>query len=192
MGLGRIVYVVSAAQLVSWLTEWGVPAAPVAALPVTAIVPDAVVEGPVPELVDDVRALHHRPHHAAARAKSQPRQPYASTRPSPRPPSRPSSPRVPLVPQSGRGPRCPGGARHRTDDLDALCRVRSALPGATGGRDGSSPAHAAPDLAPRQKTRPRSRKESGTDDARSGSAQQLPHRARTTALSPSVRTVRSA
>ncbi len=38
------------------------PAAPVAALPVTRVVPDAVVEGPVPELLDEVRALHHRLH----------------------------------------------------------------------------------------------------------------------------------
>jgi tRNA(Arg) A34 adenosine deaminase TadA len=63
VGLGRIVYVASGAQLASWLTEWGVPAAPVATLPITAVVPDAVVEGPVPELLDDVRALHHRLHH---------------------------------------------------------------------------------------------------------------------------------
>ncbi|MEU3552778.1 nucleoside deaminase [Streptomyces fragilis] len=63
VGLGRIVFVASGAQLAGWLAEWGVPAAPVAALPVTAVVPDAVVEGPVPELVDDVRALHHRLHH---------------------------------------------------------------------------------------------------------------------------------
>lgn len=62
VGLGRIVYVASAAQLAGWLKEWGVPAAPVAALPVTAVVPDAVVEGPTPELLDDVRALHHRMH----------------------------------------------------------------------------------------------------------------------------------
>ncbi|WP_448317552.1 nucleoside deaminase [Streptomyces sp. CO7] len=65
VGLGRIVYVASGAQLASWLTGWGVPAAPVAALPVTTVVPDAVVEGPVPELVDEVRALHHRLHHRA-------------------------------------------------------------------------------------------------------------------------------
>ncbi|MQY10211.1 tRNA-specific adenosine deaminase [Streptomyces sp. RB5] len=71
VGLGRIVYVASAAQLEGWLTEWGVPAAPVAALPVTAVVPDAVVEGPVPELVDDVRALHHRLHRTARRAEPQ-------------------------------------------------------------------------------------------------------------------------
>lgn len=28
-------------------------------LPVTQVVPDAVVEGPAPELLDEVRALHH-------------------------------------------------------------------------------------------------------------------------------------
>lgn len=62
VGLGRIVYVASADQLAGWLTEWGVAAAPVAALPVISVVPGAVVEGPVPELVDEVRALHHRLH----------------------------------------------------------------------------------------------------------------------------------
>ncbi|WP_432071056.1 nucleoside deaminase [Streptomyces sp. AA1529] len=62
VGLGRIVYVASGAQLAEWLAAWGVPAAPVAALPVTRVVPDAVVEGPVPELLDEVRALHHRLH----------------------------------------------------------------------------------------------------------------------------------
>ncbi|MFD7812903.1 nucleoside deaminase [Streptomyces sp. NPDC059785] len=69
VGLGRIVYVASAAHLADWLAEWGVPAAPVAALPVTAVVPDAVVEGPVPELLDDVRALHRRMHGPSGHAE---------------------------------------------------------------------------------------------------------------------------
>ncbi|MFE9388564.1 nucleoside deaminase [Streptomyces sp. NPDC006784] len=62
VGLGRIVYVASGTQLADWLAAWGVPAAPVAPLPVTQVVPEAVVEGPVPELLDEVRALHHRLH----------------------------------------------------------------------------------------------------------------------------------
>ncbi|GII78004.1 tRNA-specific adenosine deaminase [Sphaerisporangium rufum] len=61
-GLGRIVYVCSSAQLVEWLAGWGVPAPPVRALPVREVVPGAVVEGPVPELVDRVRELHRRFH----------------------------------------------------------------------------------------------------------------------------------
>lgn len=57
-GLGRIVYVASSAQLVAWRGEWGLAAGPVAPLPVTAVVPGAVVDGPVDALVDEVRELH--------------------------------------------------------------------------------------------------------------------------------------
>ncbi|MEV6301118.1 nucleoside deaminase [Actinoplanes sp. NPDC051861] len=58
VGLGRIVYAVSSAQLAAWLAEWGVPAGPVAALPIGVVVPGAVVEGPVPELAAEMQALH--------------------------------------------------------------------------------------------------------------------------------------
>lgn len=64
VGLGRIVYVASSEQLTEWLGELGVPAPPVRPLPVREVAPGVVVEGPVPELVDEVRALHlrfHRP-----------------------------------------------------------------------------------------------------------------------------------
>ncbi|MET8585647.1 nucleoside deaminase [Streptomyces collinus] len=66
VGLGRIVYVASSEQLVSWLTESGVPEAPVRPLPVHEVAPGTVVEGPVPELVEEVRELHRR-FHAGAR-----------------------------------------------------------------------------------------------------------------------------
>ncbi|MFH8769975.1 nucleoside deaminase [Streptomyces sp. NPDC017958] len=62
VGLGRIVYVASSEQLVSWLPELGVPSAPVRALPVREVAPGAAVEGPVPELVEEVRDLHRRCH----------------------------------------------------------------------------------------------------------------------------------
>lgn len=62
VGLGRIVYVSSSAQLAAWLTELGVPAPPVRTLPIQAIVADVVVEGPVPELTEQVRDLHRRFH----------------------------------------------------------------------------------------------------------------------------------
>ncbi|HEX5205295.1 nucleoside deaminase [Paractinoplanes rhizophilus] len=58
VGLGRIVYALSSAQLVEWRTGWGMPASPVAALPITAVVPGAVVDGPAPELEAELRALH--------------------------------------------------------------------------------------------------------------------------------------
>ncbi len=60
VGLGRIVYATSAAQLASWLAELGVPPGPVRALPIRDIVPGVAVEGPVPELEDAVHALHRR------------------------------------------------------------------------------------------------------------------------------------
>ncbi|MFF5015141.1 nucleoside deaminase [Streptomyces sp. NPDC001165] len=62
VGLGRIVYVASSGQLAAWLTELGVPTAPVRALPVCEVAPGVAVEGPVPELVDEVRDLHRRCH----------------------------------------------------------------------------------------------------------------------------------
>ena len=60
VGLGRIVYATSSAQTGGWLAQWGVPAAPVAALPITAVAPGLLVEGPVPELADEVRELQRR------------------------------------------------------------------------------------------------------------------------------------
>jgi tRNA(Arg) A34 adenosine deaminase TadA len=60
MGLGRIVYVASTAQLASWLTEWDVPAGPVAPLPISAVVPGALTQGPVDELVGEIKELQRR------------------------------------------------------------------------------------------------------------------------------------
>ncbi|MEV4393911.1 nucleoside deaminase [Nonomuraea sp. NPDC049607] len=60
VGLGRIVYVASSAQLADWLGELGVPAPPVSTLPVSAVAPGVTVDGPVPELADEVHALHRR------------------------------------------------------------------------------------------------------------------------------------
>lgn len=62
VGLGRIVYVASSAQLTGWLEEWGVPPSPVRPLPIQEVVPGIEVVGPVPELVAEVRALHERRH----------------------------------------------------------------------------------------------------------------------------------
>ncbi|WP_433223498.1 nucleoside deaminase [Microtetraspora malaysiensis] len=64
VGLGRVVYAASSEQLVSWLAELGVPAAPVRALPIREVAPGVVVEGPVPELEEQVHELHRR-HHTA-------------------------------------------------------------------------------------------------------------------------------
>ncbi|MFI5673346.1 nucleoside deaminase [Streptomyces cellulosae] len=62
VGLGRIVYVASSAQLAGWLVELGVPAPPVRTLPVREVAPGVAVDGPVPELVEEVHALHRRFH----------------------------------------------------------------------------------------------------------------------------------
>jgi tRNA(Arg) A34 adenosine deaminase TadA len=58
--IGRIVYAVSTEQYVAWLREWGVGPAPVAPLPVQAVAPGVVVQGPAPELADEVRELHRQ------------------------------------------------------------------------------------------------------------------------------------
>lgn len=63
--LGRIVYASSSAQLSAWLEELGVPASPVRSIPIQEIAPNVSVEGPVPELAEQVRELHEHFHRAA-------------------------------------------------------------------------------------------------------------------------------
>ena len=60
VGLGRIVIAVSGEQLGVWRDEAGVPPGPVRSLSIRDVVPDAVVDGPAPELADRMRALHRR------------------------------------------------------------------------------------------------------------------------------------
>ena len=62
VGLGRIVYASSSAQLASWQAELGVPPAPVQPLPINDVAPSVPVEGPVPGLDEEVHALHRRRH----------------------------------------------------------------------------------------------------------------------------------
>ncbi len=62
VGLGRIVYACSSAQLGGWLSEMGVPPPPVRPLPIQAVVAGAIVEGPFPELAEQVRSLHRAFH----------------------------------------------------------------------------------------------------------------------------------
>ncbi|HLT83116.1 MAG TPA: nucleoside deaminase [Phototrophicaceae bacterium] len=62
VGLGRIVYATSSAQLSGWLAEWGVVPGPVAPLPISAVAPGVPVAGPVDELVPEVRELQRRLH----------------------------------------------------------------------------------------------------------------------------------
>lgn len=58
VGLGRIVYAASSAQLSQWLLEFGAPPSPVVPLPVTTIAPGLVVDGPAPQFTDTMRALY--------------------------------------------------------------------------------------------------------------------------------------
>ncbi|MFF7313616.1 deaminase [Streptomyces sp. NPDC008137] len=62
VGLGRIAYVASSEQLVSWLSELGVPLPPVRPLPVREVAPGVTVDGPVPELTERIRDLYVRFH----------------------------------------------------------------------------------------------------------------------------------
>ncbi|RVU46792.1 nucleoside deaminase [Lujinxingia sediminis] len=62
VGLGRIVYASSTGQLVQWLDELGAPENPLHPLPITEVIKDARVEGPVEGLDAQVRALHARRH----------------------------------------------------------------------------------------------------------------------------------
>jgi len=60
VGLGRIVYATSSAQLTAWLADLGVPPPPVATLSIEQVVPGAEVEGPAHRLAERVRELHVR------------------------------------------------------------------------------------------------------------------------------------
>lgn len=60
VGLGRIVYATSSAQLTQWYSECGADPAPVAALPITTVAPGVPVAGPVAEFAAEVRELHVR------------------------------------------------------------------------------------------------------------------------------------
>lgn len=88
VGLGRIVYAASSAQLVSWLSEIGAGPSPVLPLAVNQVAPGLTVAGPAPELAARVRDLHRR-HHAALRrpaaARARARRPGAVPRSRSRP-----------------------------------------------------------------------------------------------------------
>lgn len=60
VGLGRIVYATSSAQLAGWLAEWNVPRSHVRDLPIQQVLAGIEVDGPAPELVDEVRELQRR------------------------------------------------------------------------------------------------------------------------------------
>jgi NAD(P)-dependent dehydrogenase (short-subunit alcohol dehydrogenase family)/tRNA(Arg) A34 adenosine deaminase TadA len=60
VGLGRIVIASSTDQLTGWLAALGVPPSPVRPMGIREVVPGADVTGPVPELAEQLHALHRR------------------------------------------------------------------------------------------------------------------------------------
>lgn len=64
VGLGRIVYASSSEQLVQWLNEMGVAPSRVRNLPIQDVIRDTPIDGPVPELAEQVRQLHQQLHTA--------------------------------------------------------------------------------------------------------------------------------
>lgn len=62
VGLGRIVYASSSAQLAVWLTDMGIAPSRVRRIAIEDIVSDIAVDGPVPEFADTIRDLHARRH----------------------------------------------------------------------------------------------------------------------------------
>ncbi|MGV0836447.1 nucleoside deaminase [Mycolicibacterium thermoresistibile] len=60
VGLGRIVYAASTAQLNGWLAEWGAAPGPVAPLPITEVAPELIVDGPAAEFTDAMKALYRQ------------------------------------------------------------------------------------------------------------------------------------
>lgn len=62
VGLGRIVYASSSAQLSMWLSDMGIVSSRVRSLSIHEVIHDTVVDGPVPELAEQVRKLHQQLH----------------------------------------------------------------------------------------------------------------------------------
>lgn len=60
VGLGRIVYASSSAQFAQWLNEMGIPASRVRNLAIQEVIRDTTVDGPVPELAEQVKELHRK------------------------------------------------------------------------------------------------------------------------------------
>lgn len=59
VGLGRIVYAVSAQQLSGWLSDWGADTpSPVTSQSITDVAPGLDVDGPAPTLTEEMQALH--------------------------------------------------------------------------------------------------------------------------------------
>lgn len=60
VGLGRVVYAASGAQLAGWRAEWGLPESPVRVLSITEVAPGIEVLGPIAPYDEGMRAIHQR------------------------------------------------------------------------------------------------------------------------------------
>lgn len=60
VGLGRIVYASSSAQLVEWTKEMGLPPSPVKNLAIEEVIRNADVAGPIAEFTERMKELHLR------------------------------------------------------------------------------------------------------------------------------------
>lgn len=60
VGLGKIYYASSSQQLTTWRKELNGAKSPVAAIPIQTIAPEIEVHGPVTELSEKIKELHHR------------------------------------------------------------------------------------------------------------------------------------
>lgn len=56
-GLGRIVYAASSQQLATWMQEWGITPGHVRTLAIQDVIDGVQVDGPAPELADEIRGL---------------------------------------------------------------------------------------------------------------------------------------
>jgi tRNA(Arg) A34 adenosine deaminase TadA len=63
VGLGAIVFATSAAQLSDWRAAWGLPASPVAPLPLPSVLPGTPVTGPVNPYDEMMFVLHEEAAH---------------------------------------------------------------------------------------------------------------------------------
>ena len=60
VGLGRIVYASSSKQLAQWLEEMDIPPSRVRNLAIQDVIRDTIIDGPVPELAEEVRQLQRQ------------------------------------------------------------------------------------------------------------------------------------
>ena len=69
VGLGRIVYATSSAQLAGWLAQWKIPRSRVRDLSIQQVLNGVEVDGPAPQLVDEIHELQRQFFHSTRAAE---------------------------------------------------------------------------------------------------------------------------